>query len=215
MRKVVLVGHGGHAKVVHDVIRSSVEFEVVAFLDDKYECVQLHDGITTGPIMHAMNLIKNWNPSFFVAIGQNNIRANLVQFLRKKGASFGTFIHPSAFVSPSASLGAGTVVMPGAVVNAAANVGQHVIVNSCAVVEHDSFVGDFAHVSPGACVAGGAIIGEFAHIGLNATILPQKIVGNYSIVGAGAVVLEDVESGSNVVGIPAKKINSFCLTVVK
>lgn len=115
-----------------------------------------------------------------------------------------TVVHPGAWVSPSAVLGAGTVVLARAVVNTGARTGVHTIVNSGAIVEHDVRVGDFTHVAPGAVIGGGTTIGADAFIGLGAAVRDHVTVGDGALVAMGAVVTADVGPGALARGVPAR-----------
>ena len=97
-----------------------------------------------------------------VAIGNNALRASVVDWLLQAGLSLATVVHPKAMVSPRAQVGAGTAVMAGAVVGTGAMLGQGVIVNCGAVVDHYARVEDFGHLGVGACMAGGSVLGAKA-----------------------------------------------------
>jgi acetyltransferase EpsM len=115
-----------------------------------------------------------------------------------------TVVHPTAFVSPSAQLGAGVFVGPRAVIHAGARLGDHALINSAVVVEHDVEVGAGARLAPGAVCGGGARIGAWAFCGLGCAIRDHVTVGDGAMVGMGAVVVGDVAPGTTVVGNPAR-----------
>jgi sugar O-acyltransferase (sialic acid O-acetyltransferase NeuD family) len=141
------------------------------------------------------------------ALGVGDNRARQLALARCAELCVPSLVHPSAVVSPSATLGRGSVVFPAAVVNAGARIGVAVIVNSAAVVEHDCVLADAVHVSPHATLAGGVVVGERSWIGAGATVIQGVRVGADVTVGAGAVVLRDVSAGSTVVGVPAELIH--------
>lgn len=204
MRPIVVIGEGGHSKVVQDIIAAEGLYQVIAVLDDKYDDVFDHKQVVIGPISYAEKLIEETNAVFVIAIGNNRVREKIARMLFKAGAVFEKIIHPFSSVSPSARIGAGTVVMAGSVINADAVIGEHVIINSGAVVEHDNQIGDFAHISPGAVLTGNVSVGTGAHIGAGATVIPGKSVGDWSVVGAGTVVIKDILDDVTVIGVPAK-----------
>ncbi|MEZ7172928.1 acetyltransferase [Sporosarcina sp. OR05] len=207
MKKVVIIGDSGHAKVVADVIHSHNSGFVIAKLDDKYDDVFIENGIVKGPIKHIHELIAN-DPALrvIIGIGSNLIRKKLVSLLAISDEYYMTAVHKTAVISPSATISAGTVIMPGVIVNADATIGKHVILNSGSVIEHDTKIDDFAHISPCAVLTGGVQIGEGTHIGAGASIVPQKTVGAWTTVGAGAVVVSDINDSLTVVGVPAKVV---------
>lgn len=207
MRNLVLLGAGGHARVIIEIVRMNREYEIsgvvspvappdstgVPWLGDDRVLPQLrHDGVT----------------HFIVAVGSTgpaSPRRKLYEQAGREGLQPASAIHPRAIVSPTATLELGTVVMAGAMINAHARVGENVIINTGAVVEHDCSVAAHAHVATRACLCGGVCVGEDAHIGAGATIRQSLAVGAGAVVAAGAVVVHDVEAGTMVKGVPARR----------
>jgi sugar O-acyltransferase (sialic acid O-acetyltransferase NeuD family) len=187
-----LYGASGHGKVVRDIVEAQGE-SVSAFVDDNRELSQL-DGT---PVVHHSEELS----PIIVSIGENETRKKIAERL---SCRFGTAIHPSAVVSPSAKIGEGTVVMPGAIVNAGAVIGKHCIVNTGASIDHECVLGDYCHVAPHASLCGQVSLGEGTLIGVGASVLPCVHVGDWSVIGAGAVVIRDIPAGTTAVGVPAR-----------
>lgn len=205
--KIVIVGDGGHSKVVQDIISADRNHKVVGYLDDRYETCVKQGPIRYGPISLGEEMLSNDRDlKFVIAIGNNQIRKYITKRLNLSLEFYATFVHPSAIVSPSAKLGYGTVIMANGVINAEASVGNHVILNSGAIIEHDNEIGDFVHVSPNATLAGAVKVGEGTHIGASATVIPNVTIGNWSTIGAGTTVIHDVPSDCTAVGVPARII---------
>jgi acetyltransferase EpsM len=206
---IVLIGHGGHSKVVRDIVLSTKHDQIVGYLDDKFKTEMIRDNLFFAPISAAKKMIEHDQYlKFVIAIGDNKSRKLIYQQLNLANEYYATLIHPSAFISPSATIGDGTVLMAYTVINADAKVGHHTIINTCAVVEHDNQVGDFVHLSPNATLTGAVKIENGVHIGAGATIIPNIKVGEWSIIGAGATVIDDIPANCTAIGIPAKvKIN--------
>ena len=199
MRKINLFGASGHAKVIIDIIERN-GFEVGYIFDDNIEV----ENFMGRKVYSVYNLeLLNANP-IIISIGDNKVRKAINDKFQLNLAP--PLIHPSAIVSPSASIGNGTVIMPNAVVNAAVSIGKNCIINTAAVVEHDCAIHDYVHMSPKSSLAGGVIIKEGAHVGINATIIQSVCIGLWSTIGAGAVVLDDIPDCCTAVGIPAKPI---------
>ncbi|MEH7106946.1 acetyltransferase [Bacillus sp. JJ1764] len=202
--KIVVVGHGGHSKVISDLILQS-GYEIHAYLDEKYREPIVKKNIIYGPINWANKLIEDdFDIKFIIAIGNNKIRKQVVQILHLTEDYYVTLIHQSAIVSPTSCIGAGTVVMPNAVINADSKIGQHTIINSGSIVEHDCQIGDFTHLSPRAVLTGAVQVNEGVSIGAGATVIPNIKIGEWAIVGAGATVIHDLPSKCTAVGVPAK-----------
>jgi len=206
---LIVIGSGGHGKVVAEAAAASGSYRVAAFVDDKYDSDRIKGGVLHAPLSSIRSLLNQVEDAkVIVAVGSNSTRLQLVQRLELPVETYATIIHPSAIISPSAKIGHGSVVGAGAIVNADAVVGQHGIINSKAVVEHDCLVGDYVHISPAAAIAGGAYIGRGAHIGIGANIIPGLTVGEWSTLGAGAVAIRDVPAYCTAVGVPASHIRS-------
>ncbi|WP_144549947.1 acetyltransferase [Peribacillus simplex] len=204
MRPIIVIGEGGHSKVIQDIIKEGGVYKIIAILDDKYKKPTKYNDIVIGPVSYAMKLIQSIKAEFIIAIGNNAIRKRIACNLIELRVMFATVIHPNATVSTSAHIEEGTVVMAGSVINAEAVIGRHVIINSGAIVEHDNRIGDYAHVSPGAVLTGIVQVGEGTHVGARATVIPGKKIGNWSIIGAGATVVKDIPDYVTAVGLPAK-----------
>jgi acetyltransferase EpsM len=208
MNPIVVIGEGGHSKVIQDIITAVNDYKIVTILDDKYEDVQKRAGIFYGPISAVSSIINEYkNIKFIVAIGNNQFRSEIVNRIGLSKERFATLIHPTAIISPTARIGEGTVVMPNCVINANTEIGKHVIINTGAIVEHDNHISDYAHISPNATLTGNVTVGEGTHIGASATVIPGIKIGEWSIVGAGSTVIRDIPPFSKAVGSPTRFIN--------
>ena len=206
--QIVLIGAGGHGKVVLDIVRAAGRYEPVGFLDAD----PLLAGTEVGglPVLGAVNLLpKLYQQKIrgaIVTIGDNRARKQYADLVRGQGMELLSAIHPAAVVSPSARLGVNVVVAAGAVVCTEARVDDSAVVNTGAIVDHECHVGEAVHVAPAACLAGRVRVGASAFIGLGARVLQCLTVGEGATVGAGAVVIEDVPAYATVVGVPARII---------
>ena len=193
-----LYGASGHAKVIIDILEASGE-KIDGLVDDNPEVEQLQ-GYS---VLHES---KGMSP-FIISIGVNAVRKKVAEKL--KGVEFGKAIHPSAIVSPSASIHEGTVVMQGAVIQADVRIGKHCIINTGASVDHECIISDYAHISPHSTLCGNVQIGEGSWIGAGTTVIPGVKIGRWSVVGAGSVVTKDIPDGVLAVGNRCKIIKSL------
>lgn len=191
---LVLVGGGGHAKVVADAARAG-GVALAGFVDD--------DPQARVPGLEWLGGLDRVREPWILCIGDVATRMRVLAALRGRAVSV---VHPSAIVSASAAIGAGVFVGPGAVLNADAVVGDHAIVNSAAVVEHDARVGVGTHVAPRAVLCGNVRVGAACLIGAGAVLLPNMEVGDHATVGAGAVIMGAVSARTRVVGVPARML---------
>jgi sugar O-acyltransferase (sialic acid O-acetyltransferase NeuD family) len=201
---VVVVGAGGHAKVVIATLREC-GLGVEAVVDDDPSSV---GGSVAGvPVVGTPSAyFERRRPPALIAVGDNRQRRDLA--LRLAGARWATVVHPRACVHPSVQLGAGTVVFAGAVVQPDAQLGCHVIVNTAATVDHDVAVGDYVHLAPGAHVAGAARLDEGTMLGIGGVVAPGVTVGPWTTVGAGACVISNLDGHLTAVGVPARPLVS-------
>lgn len=208
--KVIILGDGGHSRVIQEMLERLGTDEVIAILDDKYTQGFQRNGVIHAAISFLWNLLRS-NTKIVVAIGNNEIRKKIVDELNLPPSLYLSVIHPTAVISTSSMIGSGTVIMPYAVVNAKADIGRHCIINTAAVVEHDSEIGVYTHISPNATLAGNVSTGEGVHVGSAATIIPGKHIGRWSVIGAGSTVIETIPGYSKAVGSPARIIERILI----
>jgi UDP-perosamine 4-acetyltransferase len=207
---VVIVGAGGHGKVVLEILQAQGKHRVVGFLDADQAVVGtvIHGVPVLGPVNHIGRLRQQKIKAAIVAIGDNRVRVSYAGLLLENGLELLTAIHPSAVISLSAQIGRNVVIAPGVVVAAAAKVGDSAILNTSCVIDHECEVGIGSHIAPGAVLAGRVRVGDGAFIGLGARVIPCLTVGSGATVGAGAVVIRDVPAGATAVGVPARVLGA-------
>lgn len=204
----VLVGAGGHAKVITDILETN-NCLIKGFIDDHVKEEQFLGYPVLGGSEVIPSLIeKDPDLKFIISIGSNSIRKQMADKLTKLGVTFGNAIHPSSVISDRAKIGQGTVVMPNVVINSHVSIGEHCIINSSSVVEHDCQIQPFVHLSPGALLAGNVTVGEGTHIGIGAKAIQNLQIGSNTVVGAGSVIIRDIPDDVTVVGVPAKYISN-------
>lgn len=204
---VYIVGAGGHAKVVIDILEKQDKFFISGVLDDN---PALHGKIFFGyPVLGDHSYLRGperTGSRFTVAIGNNRIRQDISDELIESGAIAIRAIHPSVQISRNVTILSGTVVMASCVINADTLIEQNVIVNSRASIDHDCLIGAAVHIAPGVTICGGVRVGRGSLIGAGATIAPGLAIGTNVVVGTGAVVIDNIPDGQTVVGIPARPI---------
>jgi UDP-perosamine 4-acetyltransferase len=206
-RQVIIIGAGGHGKVVLDILRTAGECEPIGFIDADTQLAGSKVGglRVLGPTNVLPKLRQQRNVSHaIVAIGDNRTRLRYLGALEQEGFEPVSAIHPAAFVSPTAKLGRNIVVGPNASIVTEARIGDGCIVNTGAIVEHECELAEAVHLAPGACLAGRVRVGACAFIGIGAQVIQCLAVGEGATVGAGAVVIADVPDGATAVGVPAK-----------
>lgn len=208
--KVLIVGAGGHAKVVLDILRAAGQHDPAGFIDaTPTRAGEMLCGL---PIFGPANMLPKLRQQnirgAIVAIGDCRARQQYAQLLEEHGFELINAIHPSASVSTTAKIGRNVVIAPQAAVCTESVIGDSVIVNTAAAIDHECEIGQGVHICPGAHLAGRVRVGQGAWIGLGANIIQCITIGSYAVVGAGAVVIRDVADETLVVGVPARAVRT-------
>ena len=201
MRRLLIIGTGGHGKVVLDCAKKY--YDSIGFLTNDTHSKNI-DGY---PILFEQEtsfdyVLQNFD-ELIVAIGNNNARLNISMDYKAKGIKLATIIHEKAIVSENVIIGDGTVVLANAVINPSAIIGKCCIINTGAIIEHDCIINDGVHISPNAAMGGTVSIGKKTWVCVGSSIANNINIGENSIIGAGSVIIKDVPSKVLVAGVPA------------
>jgi UDP-perosamine 4-acetyltransferase len=203
--KLVIVGGGGHARVILDILERAGDFEVVGFTsreaEERTEALSGYPRLGTDEALS--DLFKSGVRHAFIAVGDNKRREMCFRMVTSMGFSMVNAISRDAIISARASLGNGVAIIPGAIVNIGAVIGDGVIVNTNASVDHDCVIGAFAHIAPGTALAGNVKVGCNALLGMGSRVIPDITIGPNSTVDAGAVVINALPADLLAVGVPA------------
>ena len=199
MNRLIIVGAGGHGKVIADNALKN-GYTDICFVDDKSigDCM----GFPIVGRCADLNKLNNGKTDFIIGIGSSAIRKKIAE---EYDINWVTLIHPSAQIAVNVSIGRGTVVMAGAVVNVCATVGEQCIINTCAVVEHDNVIEDYVHISPNVALGGTVFVGKSTHIGIGASVCNNINICGDCMIGAGAVVSKNIVESGTYIGVPARK----------
>ena len=209
MNAIVVIGGGGHAKVVISILRKLKRYSILGYTDPQDHGAALETPYlgTDRELAALAEGSKQLNAVLAVGqVGLGNKRYELWTQLRSHGLSFPLIVSPAAVVNAGVSGGEGAVVMDGAVINSGAAIGLGAIVNTNSTVEHDVVLADWVHVAPGATISGGVVVGQFSMIGAGATVIEGIRIAAGCMVGAGAVVVHDLMEPGVYVGNPARRI---------
>lgn len=204
--KVVIVGAGGHGKVIADIIEKSKD-KLIGFLDDKrtIEEVVIGKYKVIGKIKDIISLSqKDPTIQFIIGIGNNKIRKKIAEEYQKM--NYYIAIHPSAQIALGVNIGKGTAIMANACINSSSKIGEHCIINTGAVVEHDNNIESYVHISPNATLCGTVQVGELTHIGAGVIVRNNIKICSNCIIGAGGVVVKDINESATYIGVPTKKL---------
>lgn len=200
-KNVVIIGAGGYAKVIADIIIKSGD-KVIGFLDDNLsKDIKILGYNILGEVSDIDN-ISNSETYFAIGIGNNKIRK---QIYEKYKVKYYTAIHPTAVISTDVTIGEGTIIMATAVVNVSSKIGKCCIINTGSIVEHDNILEDYVHISPNGTLSGTVTIGECTHIGTSASVKNNISICDNVTVGVGSVVVKNIEKPGIYYGVPAKE----------
>lgn len=201
--KLIIIGAGGHGKVVANIALLN-DYKEIYFLDDdtskkyigKYQIIG-----TTKDI----NRYKN-EYDFFVAIGNNETRKKLAMLLLDNDIQPVSLIHPSAVIDSTVQIGYGVVVMANAVINADTTIGNNVIVNTASSIDHDCIIGSYTHICPGVHIAGGVEIGSKVWVGIGTSVINNLSICDDCLIGAGSLITKNIVTKGTYFGCPVRKM---------
>jgi len=211
MDKIVIIGAGGHARAVLDVI------EAIQLSDNSIECIGFvvdREYGEPGTMVNGLPILGDiqWlvaakrNIYAVCAIGAPHLRYGMIRRVEDAGLKFRSLAHPKAIMTKRITIGEGSIVQAGCVLSNNIVIGRHVYIASTCVVGHDVIIGDFVQVSPGCHIAGYVNVGEGCFMGTGANIVDRIIIDQWSRVGAGSTIIKDVEPNTTVVGCPGKVV---------
>jgi sugar O-acyltransferase (sialic acid O-acetyltransferase NeuD family) len=207
---LAILGAGGHAKVVIDIVERMGAYQIAGVFDDdtsKWGTEVLGHRVLGG-IEEFLLGWKSRCPRVVIGIGSNQVRQDLYRKLSEGAFVVTTAVHPTAALGRDVELGEGTVVMAQAAVNPGCRIGPCAVVYTSASVDHDCVLGECVYVSPGARLGGNVRVGDLSLIGTGASIIPGRTIGRNVTVGAGGVVITDVPDNVTVVGVPARVVSA-------
>ncbi len=206
-KPVVILGGGGHARVVIDALRCAGH-TIAGVIDPKPEVAStLPKGITW--LGNDLSKAKPSDVQLAIGVGSldvgvKNPRPRLFQEAKSAGFEILSFRHPSAIVAADVQLGEGAQVMAGAILQPGVRLGVNCIVNTGAKLDHDCNIGDHVHIAPGAVLSGTVTIGEGSHLGTGAIVIQNIKIGAGAMIAAGAVISRDVPANARIASGPQR-----------
>ena len=201
-KKLMIIGAGGHGKVVADIAKLN-GYEEIVFLDDDISKKQNGLYLVVGKINDYKKYRNQYD--FFVAIGNNEIRKKITEKMLREHIFQINLVHPSAVLDATVILSEGIVIMANAVVNAGTKLSRGVIINTSATVDHDCIIGQYTHICPGVHIAGNVVIGSNVWVGIGTSIINNLFICDDCLIGAGSSVVNDINEYGTYIGIPARR----------
>jgi len=196
---ILIIGAGGHSKVIIDIIRELGNYNIIGIYDDN------KTGYFSGiKIIGKIAEINNTTDYFIIGIGNDKIRKKIAEEYNQ--LKWATLIHPKTIISKTSTIKDGTVICAGAIIQTEVEIGKHCIINTNCSIDHESIIGNYCSICPSSTICGQVKINESSFIGANSTIIQTIEIGKECIIGAGTVVIRNIPNNSKAVGNPAKII---------
>ncbi|MBL0686409.1 MAG: acetyltransferase [Sulfurospirillum sp.] len=210
MKNIIVIGSGGHAKVVIDIIEKEKKYNIIGLIDTcKSKGDKVFNYSVLGEEKDLINLTEQYNIyGCIIAIGDNWMRSIVKSKIAKLEIPLKhiTTIHPSAVIGKEATIGNGTVIMANSTIGSNTTIDSFCIVNTNASIDHDSNMSLFSSIAPGVTTGGNVSIGEYSAISIGASIIHNITIGKHTIVGAGSLVVNDIKDFIVEYGTPSKFI---------
>jgi sugar O-acyltransferase (sialic acid O-acetyltransferase NeuD family) len=209
--KTIIIGAGGHARVIFEILSYDWNIKVVAFIDnrtptsdEKIMGIPVYGNHLVIPKMMVRNGVK----AAIIGVGKNDLRKTYFEGIKDIGVEMINAIHPTANIAQDVKIGRGVVIAANTGISTGVEIGDNVIVNTGAIVEHEDVLESHVHIASGTVIAGKVRVKEGAFIGAGCVVKEYVTIGRNAIVGAGSVVLEDIPDNTVAVGAPAKVIKT-------
>ncbi len=193
MEKIVIVGYGGHAKVLSDSIKTAGKYKIAGYTDVEDKDANIEYLGTDECLSRIFEAGVNNAAIGIGFIGNSNIRISIYTLLKQIGFHLPAIIDRSAIISEGVTIGEGTYIGKRSVINPDSLIDKCCIINTGAIVEHECRVEPFSHISVGTVLCGNVIVGAESFVGANSTVIQGITIGNRCLVGAGSVVRKDLK----------------------
>jgi len=201
--RLIIIGGGGHAKVIIDAVLAGGKYEMYGIIDQKIEHWTEILGVRViGPESTLTEIFKKGIKNAFIgvgSIGDCSARKTIYKKLKSVGFELPVIVHPKAVVARDVEFGEGTFVAASATINPGTKVGKNVIINTSSSIDHDCNIGDFVHIAPGAVLCGTVTVGEETHVGMGANIIQGVTIEKKCFITAGCLVKTDQIDGTKCV----------------
>lgn len=195
--KYIIVGCGGHARSIADVILYNDYNADIIFLDKN---ARHNEKILGFPVVSSYDIT---NEKVIVGLGDNLKRKELSLMYYD---NLSNVISKTAYIGKSVQLGKGIFIAHNAHVGVMSKIEDFSIINTGASIDHECFLEKASFIAPNATLCGKVMVGENSFIGAGATVIPEIKICKNSTIGAEAVIIRNITEEGTYVGNPAEKI---------
>jgi sugar O-acyltransferase (sialic acid O-acetyltransferase NeuD family) len=201
MNNLIVIGAGGHAAEISDylelIIANNQTINLVGFLDDNINSYSSYS--FNAPYLGTIKEHQiRTDVSYVIGIAAVQTRKKIICYFENNGAQFMSLIHPTAYISPSASLGKGVIVAPYANIGPKVSIGDYNLLNARCSIGHDSVLGSNNFITPNVSLSGNTIVGDDNLFGINSATIPGIEIGSRNTIAAGMVIDKPVTDDTTV-----------------
>lgn len=209
MEKIILIGAGGHCKVVIDAVLLNKQFKIAGITDSSKKKGERILGLfpIIGGDEQLIDCFKKGIKNCFITVGSTGnpvSRVKIFEKIERIGYHSPNIIHPRAIVSKFTKMGDGNFIAAGAVINPGTVIGSHCIINTGSRIDHDCIIGDFVHIAPGSSLSGRVTVGNCSHIGTGSSVIQCVNIGKNTVIGCGSNVINDIGDNKKAFGNPCR-----------
>lgn len=211
MEDLIIIGAGGTSREIADTVdainRREPLWNLLGFFDD--DAAKQGTAVDGIPVLGPIAATADRHAKFIIGIASwrtPDARRAIVARLGLPLERYATITHPSAQISPRATIGLGTAVLQNVVITPGTVIGNHTLILQNVTMAHDQVVEDYVTIASGATVAGCVSLRTGCYLGAGCTIMNGVTVNHRALVGVGAVVMNEVPAGRTVVGHPARPL---------
>lgn len=211
MEKIIIVGGGGHAKVVISLLKKANKFIIIGYTDklNKGELLGIN---YLGNDVVLEKYFEEGVKNIAIGIGQiksSALRRDLVNIANNIGFYFPTIISTTAIINEDVTIEKGTIIMDGVIINSGTRIGSFSIINTRVSIDHDCIVGNFTHIAPGVTLSGEVEIGNDVLIGTGSNVIQSIFISNNTIISAGSSIQKSIDKPGIYRGVPAKLVRGL------
>jgi len=211
-KPVIIIGGGGHAKVLADCLILN-QIEIIGFTDPDFSSC---DNLVTYDIEYLGSdekILKFKPEEVSLVNGLGGVekltpREEIFTAFQQKGYGFALIIHPSVIIANDVLLEEGVQIMAGAVIQPGVVIGANSIINTNASIDHDSWIGRNAHIAPGTVLSGSVKVSDNTFIGAGSTVMQGIQIGKNVMIGAASLVNSNIQDYAKAYGVPAKVVKT-------
>ncbi len=171
MKRIVIIGSGGHGRVVYDAIQMCGDLSIVGFIDQNLAVgTKIIDDCKVVLSQDELFKLPEITDFFIVAIGNNKIRYSVFLEASKYSTPI-TIIHPSVSIASDVEIKEGTLILSNSTISTGVRIGANTIINSNVVVDHDSNIGMNVHLKIGTLIGSNSVVSDFSTTNIGEVIL--------------------------------------------